>query len=326
MRTAVTSLLIWCAALVAGLAVRNDYFVSVATAAALLAIWAQSWNVLGGLSGQISLGHSAFIAVAAYVTLILYQTHGVTPLIGLLISLLVVLLLAATIGLATLRLRGPYFSLATLSASAVLLTLIVHFKDVTGGANGLAVSFTHDSPLELEFLDVRAYYVIAITALLGVTVLVRWLRRSRLGFYLLAIRSSETAAAAAGVRIAQARTIAFCLSAVLAGAGGVIYVFYLGFAEPTYLAGLPLSIDIALMAVVGGTDYLAGPIVGAIFLEVLRAVTNAYAGSTGGWDALILGVAVVLVVVIEPRGLIAIVARLRGPLGSAARRLGLARS
>lgn len=313
MRLPLAGLGLWVVAIVLGLVVQSSYLVSLATAAAFLAVWAQSWNIVGGLSGQISLGHSSFIAVAAYVTLVLFERAHVPLLVALVVALAAVLLLATLIGVATLRLRGPYFSLATLSASAVVQALIVNFKDVTGGANGMAVSFTKDNPVELEFTDVHAYYVIAVTTLLAVTVLVWWLRRGRFGYYLAAIRASEPAAAAAGVRIARTRIVAFCLSAVLTGIGGVLYVFYLGFAEPTYLAGLPLSIDIALMAVIGGSNYLAGPLVGAVFLQALRAATNAYVGATGGWDVLALGLAVIAVVMIEPRGILAIAARVIRP-------------
>ena len=289
---------------------QNNYLVSVATSAAFLGVWGQSWNVLGGLSGNVSLGHSMFVAIPAYVTVLLFQQADVPPLLGALLGILAAVALAAVIGAATLRLRGPYFSLATLAAGAVVLSLILHFDELTGGPSGVAISFAKDAPEKLEFTNVRAYYLIAITLLAAVTLFLDLIKRSRLGYYIAAIKSSEEAAAAAGVRVAWIKVLAFCLSAALTALGGVFYVFFIGFADPNFLAGLALSIKIALIAVVGGTGFLVGPIIGAIFYETIDAVANAYFGAAGGWDVMILGFSVVAIVMTDPRGLCFLVQRL----------------
>jgi branched-chain amino acid transport system permease protein len=303
MKRAFVILVLWCLLAVAGILLQNNYLVSVATSAAFLAIWGQSWNVLGGLSGNVSLGHSMFVAIPAYVTVLLFQQADVPPLLGALLGILAAVALAAVIGAATLRLRGPYFSLATLAAGAVVLSLILHFDELTGGPSGVAISFAKDAPEKLEFTNVRAYYLIAITLLAAVTLFVDMIKRSRLGYYIAAIKSSEEAAAAAGVRVAWIKVLAFCLSAALTALGGVFYVFFIGFADPNFLAGLALSIKIALIAVVGGTGFLVGPIIGAIFYETIDAVANAYFGAVGGWDVMILGFSVVAIVMTDPRGI-----------------------
>jgi len=309
-RRALVILMAWTAAAAAGLLLENTYFVSVATAMAFLALWAQSWNLLCGLTGNISLGHSVFVAVAAYVTVILFQQAGVSPLVGGLLGVLASMILAGIIGAATLRLRGPYFTLATLSAAAVVLSLILHYSELTGGPSGLPITFAHDSPLDLEFTNVRAYYLIATALLAAVTLFLDLLKRSRLGFYIAAIKSSEEAAAAAGIHVALVKVIVFCLSAALTGLGGVVYVFYIGFMDPNFLSGLTLSVEIALIAVVGGTGYLIGPIVGAMFYETIDVAANAVFGAAGGWDVMILGFAVVAMVMTEPRGLCELTLRL----------------
>lgn len=300
---------LWVLALIVGLVTQNDYLVSLGTVTAFYAVWGQSWNVLGGLAGQVSLGHSAFIAIAAYMAVILFQRFHVLPVIGLVAAVAVAVVVAALIGVATLRLSGPYFSLATLSVAAVLLSLIVHFESFTGGANGLSIPFGTTHPAKLEFENGKVYYAIAVTLLMLVTLIVLAIRRSRLGLYMAASTESENAAAAAGVRIPAVRILAFCVSAALTALGGVLYVFYAGFADPNFLSSLDLSVDIALIAVVGGRAYLAGPIIGAIFFQGAKSAANSYTGSAGGWDILILGLVVVLVVLIEPRGLIAAAAR-----------------
>ncbi|HKB53747.1 MAG TPA: branched-chain amino acid ABC transporter permease, partial [Ramlibacter sp.] len=203
-------ILIVCAVLAAtGVSVQNNYLVTVATATAFLAVWGQSWNVLGGLSGNISLGHSMFVAIPAYVAVLLFQKTGLSPLAGALLGVAAAVVLAAVIGAATLRLRGPYFSLATLSAGAVVLSLILHYDDLTGGPSGIAMSFAKDAPEKLQFTNVRAYYLIAIALLAAVTLCLDLIRRSRLGFYIAAIKSSEEAAAAAGIRVARVKVLAF---------------------------------------------------------------------------------------------------------------------
>jgi len=297
---------LWAAALIIGLLLQDAYYIGIATVTAFLAVWGQSWNIIGGLGGELSLGHSAFIAVGAYITVVLFQDYGVPPLLGTLIAVGVAVVFAAFIGVATLRLRGPYFALATLSIAAVLLSIIVHFKSVTGGANGLSLVFGTSDPAHFEFENPKSYYAIAMVLLLLVTAITAWIYRSKLGLYLRASGASEAAAAAAGIRIAGVRILALCISAALTALGGVFYVFYAGFADPNYLSGLNLSIDIALIAVVGGRNYLAGPIVGAIFFQVVDSTANAYAGSYPGWNIFIFGLVVVLVVLVEPRGLLAL--------------------
>ena len=195
MKRALVILVLWALVAAGGVSLQNNYLVSVATATAFLALWGQSWNVLGGLSGNISLGHSMFVAIPAYVTVLLFQQADVPPLLGALLGIAAAVALASVIGAATLRLRGPYFSLATLAAGAVVLSLILHFEGLTGGPSGIAISFAKDAPEKLEFTNVRAYYLIAITLLAAVTLFLDMIKRSRLGYYIAAIKSSEEAAA-----------------------------------------------------------------------------------------------------------------------------------
>jgi len=301
---------VWAVALLAGFAVEDQYLLTVATAAAFLGMFSQSWNLQSGFTGNLSVGHSVFVAVPVYVTLILFQQAGVPPLLGGLAGMACAVVTAAAIGGATLRLRGPYFALATLSASAVVQGLILHFSDLTNGPSGLAISFSIDSPWNLEFLNVRAYYVIAITLLAAVTLFVSLARYSRLGYYAAALKSSEETASAAGIRVARVKVTVFCLSAAATSVGGIAYVFFIGFADPNFIAGPQLSVEIALIAVIGGLNYLAGPIIGAIFYEVTDVAANAAFGASGGWSTMILGFSVVLLVLTEPRGACELVARL----------------
>lgn len=294
---------IWATALLVAAFVTNQYILTVATAAAFLGMFAQSWNIQSGLSGNLSVGHSIFIAVPAYVTVILYQEAGIPPMVGGLIGVFAGVVVAAIIGAVTLRLSGPYFSLATLSASAVVLGLILHFGEITGGPSGLPITFTKDNPFHFEFVKVYPYFVIAATLLAAVTLLLSLTRKSKLGYYAAAIKSSEESSAAAGVQVARVKIIIFCLSAASIGVGSVFYVFFIGFADPNHLAGTTLSVQIALIAVIGGLNYLVGPILGAIFYETIDVTANAMVGAAGGWNTMVLGLSVVILVMTEPRGL-----------------------
>ena len=153
------------------------------------------------------------------------------------------MLLAGIVGAATLRLRGPYFTLATLSAAAVVLSLILHYSELTGGPSGLAITFARDAPFDLEFTNVRVVFPDRDGAARGGDPRSRFFeKRSKLGFYIAAIKKrSEEAAAAAGIRVALVKVIVFCLSAALTALGGVVYVFYIGFMDPNFLSGLTLS-------------------------------------------------------------------------------------
>jgi branched-chain amino acid transport system permease protein len=299
--------------------IQDSYILGVMTVTTFLAIWGQSWNLLSGLSGNVSLGHSVFIAVPAYVTVVLFQTWHVPVLAGALLGIAAAVALAAFIGAATLRLSGPYFTLATLSASAVMLSLILHFSDITGGPNGIPITFTEADWTNLEFDHPRSYLLVALGLLCVVTIFVAGFRRSRLGFYVAVIKSSEAVARAAGIRIALVKVVIYCMSAALTAAGAVVYVFYLRFLDPGFLAGLTLSVEIALFAVVGGTGFLAGPILGAAFYELIDVVANAHFGDVGGWDVMVLGFSVVVIVMTEPRGLCELALRLMRAGGAPAR-------
>ena len=303
------------AGVLGGFVVNSNYYLGIATTAMCFAVFGMSWYLQGGLAGQISLGNALFVAIGSYVPLILFTHAHLTPVLGMFTSLAISVAVAALIGTITLRLRGPYFGLATLSVTAVALEVTEHFQGLTGGANGLAVPATGGA-VDLQFSSNRWYYLMSLGVLAFVTVVVAVLRQTRLGYYLRIIRASEEAAAAAGVHVARVWVVTYCISAALTSIGGVVYVYYLTFADPSYLLGLTLSIDIALVVVIGGMNNLAGPIVGAIVFEVVTAAANAYGGSSGGWDVLVVGIVVVLVVMVEPRGLVMLPVRLRSVLRS----------
>lgn len=282
---------------------------------------AMSWNILGGWAGQLSLGHAALVGVGAYTMTLLATPERVpaflggplAPWWGALIGMVLAVLLAAVWGALTFRLRGSYFTLSTI-AVALVLRLVAINSEWTGGAEGL---FMPELPtlFGLDLFDRKVEYGLAF-AFVALTLLVTHLiRRSRLGYALQAVREDEDGARALGIDPARMKLIAFMLSAALTALGGSIYAIYLQAFEPHTLLELPLSVQIALMAVIGGRSSIQGPVIGAILLSVFGEVFRTVFASA---NLLIYGVLILVVTLFAPNGIL-------GLFGRGGRKLGTAR-
>lgn len=282
---------------------------------------AMSWNILGGWAGQLSLGHAAFVGVGAYTMTLLATPERVpaflggplAPWWGALIGMVLAVLLAAVWGGLTFRLRGSYFTLSTI-AVALVLRLVAINSEWTGGAEGL---FMPELPtlFGLDLFDRKVEYGLAF-AFVALTLLVTHLiRRSRLGYALQAVREDEDGARALGIDPARMKLVAFMLSAALTALGGSIYAVYLQAFEPHTLLELPLSVQIALMAVIGGRSSIQGPVIGAVLLSVFGEVFRTVFASA---NLLIYGVLILVVTLFAPNGIL-------GLFGKGGRKLGTAR-
>lgn len=265
------------------------------------------WNLIGGYGAQLSLGHSAFFAIGAYTAVLLVIYLRVTPLLGGLAGMLVAAVASVIIGLPCFRLRGPYFSLATIAAAEITRTLLLHFKDFTGGANGIPLPFHGDNLLFLQFNSKAPYYYLALLLLVVVFAVVRMMERAKIGRYLAAIREDQDAAESLGVKSDRVKMIAFMLSAAITAACGVLYAFTLGYIDPDGVASVNLSIEIAVVVIVGGIGTLWGPILGAAVIVALTELTNMYLGALrSGASLVIYGLLLIVVVVAKPTGLISL--------------------
>ncbi len=234
-----------------------------------------SWNLLGGYAGQVSFGHATFLGIGAYTTMILYLKLQLSPWLGLLAGGVVAGLLALPIGWICFRLRGPYFSLATLAVAEITRLIVLNWESLTAGPMGLlittlpAVSFFGRS-VNWESKLPFYYVVLALAALImGVT---HFVARSRLGAYLLAIREDPDSAEAAGIDTVRSKVIALVLSATLVGFGGGFYAIYFRYIDPEAVFSISISVEMVFIAVVGGIATTGGPIVGAIFLVTLSEI------------------------------------------------------
>jgi branched-chain amino acid transport system permease protein len=289
----------------------------------LYAYLGQAWNILSGYGGQLSAGHAAFVGVGAYTTTLLALHAGLSPWLGMFAGAALAAGLGAVVGFLGFRfgLRGFYFVLLTVAFAEVCRVAVLNTEAV-GGALGLYLTFTGD-PWQLQFPDNRGYYYVGLALTVVATAIVAGVERSRLGAYLHAIREDEDAAEALGVDTRRVKLVAMVLSAFLTGLGGAFYASYLFSLQPNTVFGIPLSVDIILRPVVGGSGTLLGPILGSFILSPLAEVSRAYFARTGliGLHLIVYGLLLIAVVLFLPRGAYPVVARVLGlgrPRGPAA--------
>lgn len=264
----------------------------------------QAWNLLGGYGGQISLGHAAFVGIGGYTSTYLAMTYNLSPWIGMFIGGAAAALLGAVIGYLGFRfgLRGFYFILLTVAFAEICRLVVAHVEPL-GGALGLFITFTGD-PWQFQFSDNRYYYYIALALMLAAMAVVALVERSRMGAYLAAIREDEDASEALGVNAFGTKLAAIVLSAFLTGVGGTFYANYLFSLQPNTAFGIPLSVEIILRPIVGGSGTLMGPVLGSFLLTPLAEVSRAYfaRGGLSGVHLIIYGSLLVAVVLFFPRG------------------------
>ena len=275
----------------------------------LYALMAQSWNIMAGYCGQISLGHAIFFGIGAYSSTFLYITFGLSPWLGMFVGMVIAMAMSLLIGIPTFGLRGHYFAIATLVIGESVKTIVQRW-DLVGAGTGLWLPIVRDNPwLDFQFNESKLpYYFIALGFLIVGCAAVWRLDHSRAGYFFRAIREDPDAASSLGVNITLYKSMAFMLSAALMAMAGTFYAQYVLVVDPEVVFALPLSILVLLMAVMGGVGTLWGPIIGAAVLIPLSEVTRIYTGSTGGAvDLIIYGALIVLVCVYKPEGLVGIV-------------------
>ncbi|MEO9136783.1 MAG: branched-chain amino acid ABC transporter permease [Casimicrobiaceae bacterium] len=275
---------------------RQVYWLFVVSELFIFAIVAISLDLLMGRSGQISLGHSGFVALGAYAAAILNERFGMGLLGGALAGGLLAGLASLLLGLPAARLRGHYLGIVTLGFGIAIDQIALKWDTLTGGDQGVHLHKPMLLGLDVG-TPVRMYYV-ALVALVVAALLVWSLTRTRIGRAFAAIKDSEIAAAAMGVPVARTKVLAFMCSAFLAGVAGGIYAFLTGFVAPEDF-GIDSSLLFFAMVVIGGMGSIPGAIGGAV---VVDAVKNA-AATVSGLSLTILGGMIVLVVVFFPGGL-----------------------
>jgi len=282
----------------------NAYHLDIVVQIYMWAAAAVGWNLLGGYAGQFSLGHAAFFGIGAYTSSLLLLTTGLTPWIGMLAGGLFATLFALVIGYLAIRLRGPFFTLATIALAEVLQILAVYFSGVTGGSQGLSLPFAANAAY-FTFDGKRAYALAGLGFLLFALLVTVLIERSRLGYYLVAIREEEDAARAVGVPVLRIKLLATATSAFLTAMVGTFYAQYVLWIEPSHAFSLDVSIQLALIAIIGGLGTLLGPVIGAALIIPLNMFLRAWLGaSLTGLYLVVYGLVLVLVVLYARQGLV----------------------
>lgn len=275
-------------------------FVMMALYACLMA---QAWNILGGFGGQFSFGHAVFFGTGAYVQTIAQLQGGINAWVAFSLALGAAALVGLFVGALSFRygLKGSYFALVTLAFAEVARILALSV-DFTGAGVGLMLPLK-ESPANMQFGS-RAGYLWLILAFVTVALLVSaWLRHSRFGAYLQAVRDNEDAARAIGVNPFRVKLAAICLSGTFMGAAGAFYVQVFQYIDPAIAFGPATSVEALVAAIVGGMGTLWGPVLGAVVLHLLADVTRNLFGALPGINMVIYGVVLVLIVMFLPRGI-----------------------
>jgi branched-chain amino acid transport system permease protein len=265
----------------------------------LLAVQATGWNIISGYAGYISLGHSMFLGLGAYTVGILALRWGVNPLWVAPLGGVTATVVAVLIGSVVLRTRGHAFVIITIAMLLAAQILAVNSRGLTRGSDGITLElpFWHR-----DFQNIPFYY--AFLGLLVVTVLFSaWIRRTKLGTGLVAIREDEGKAASIGVHTTRFKVVAYAASAFFIGVGGGVYAYYLTFINPVGSFAILGSVTIVLAALAGGRGTLYGPVVGAFAVNLVSEAATVYAGGVQS-RVLLFGGALVLVVLFLPKGLL----------------------
>lgn len=276
------------------------------------AVAATGWNLLGGFTGQVSFGHAVFFGAGMYTTAV-FVMAGWSPWVSMIPAALVAAILGLMIGLPCFRLRGHYFSIATIAVGVIVQTVVTD-RTWLGGPQGLTLPIKDESLWNLQFSlrDLTQYYEVILAIFVAVTLVSFLFVRGKAGRYVRAIRDDDRAAAAIGVPVRRYKLVAVGLSAGITALAGSFQVMHALFADPPSALDLSISIQIALIAVFGGAGSLWGPLLGGFSIIFIQSYTSVHLQSPGRpLDLLIYGALITIVAVVEPNGIVGLLRRCR---------------
>jgi branched-chain amino acid transport system permease protein len=300
-------------ALVLPLAVSKPFAIDIFIRVLLFAFIGVAWNLMGGYAKQLSLGHAAYFGLGAYTSTILQIRFGISPWIGMVAGGVVAMAASLPIGAVCFRLRGPYFAISTIATAQVLMLLFLKFRDFAWGAEGTTLPNLGNAPLMMQFEAKAAYYYVAL-ALLAVGLAITYrIERSRMGYYLMALGEDEDAAEAIGVNVLRVKRQIYLISAFLTALAGTFYVQYIYFIDPNTAFSFNVSVEAALVSIVGGIGTLWGPVVGTVLLEATSALLQSWLGSgLGGVQLTVYSLILIAVILWRPSGLLGVLTEAYG--------------
>lgn len=264
--------------------------------------YSESWNIVGGYTGYLSIGHGALFGGGAYIVALLWYHFEISPLITPFLAGFVSMLIAICIGYPTMRLRGFYFALATLSLPIIMAGLVNGFPEITLAGRGISNIYAPEIPFEVK---PEAYYLLFLLYMIICTLISYKIENSKFGIGLFAIREDEDAAIACGVNATKLKVEAFMISGFLTGLAGGLFSSYLTYVSPVAMFSIILSVSPVLMSILGGKETYIGPIIGAFTLDLLRNLM-AYA-FLSVLNELVLGIILIIIVLIFPQGILGVI-------------------
>ena len=293
-------------------AVEDVYVQNILILTLMYAALSQSWNILSGYCGQISLGHALYFGLGAYTTAILFTKFSVLPWFGMLAGGALSALVAMALGYPCFRLRGHYFVIATIVIAETALLLFLNW-DWAGAATGINIPVQDDSWLTFQFARSKLPYFYFALAFACVTWLVTWaIEDSKWGYWWRAVKDNPDAAESLGVVVFHSKMAAAAVSAFFTAVGGAFYAQFVSYIDPDSVMSFQFSLLMALPAVLGGIGTLWGPAVGAAILIPLTELSRSYMGGTGrGIDLILYGAMIVIIALARPEGLVGAFTRRR---------------
>ena len=289
----------------------GNYWLGVANLIGITIIAATGLNILTGYCGQLSIGHAGFIAVGAYTAAVLTNRLELPFLVGLICAGLIAGLIGMIFGIPSLRVKGFYLAITTIAAQFIIIWVINHWTSVTGGFNGISVPPASIGGITFISQTSQFYLIMVITVL--VIFLAKNLARTRVGRAFVAVRDNDLAAEVMGINLFRYKLIAFFIGCFLAGIAGSLLAHWIGFMNAENFTLIDSILYIG-MTIIGGLGTVTGPIFGAIFIRmlqqgitfiapVLEQTFALPAGFTTGIGPMVFGLAIVLFLILEPRGL-----------------------
>ncbi len=296
-------------AFMATMLVRNEYPFFAGYVILQFIVLATAWNILGGYAGYVNFGTSAFFGIGVYTAVFMFKWIAAPLIVQIVTAAVVGAVLGLLVGALTLRMRGIFFSIATIALTIIIETFVINWKFV-GGATGIQLlrpplTPPFDSYVKMLFVVLAVLVVIAVA-------LARFIQGSWIGRGLQALRDDEVAAEATGVPTLRLKLIACVISGAVMCAAGAPSAMYLSFADPASAFNLNYSVSALAMSLIGGTSHWIGPILGALLLGITQQLLSVTISSE--MNVLVLGVMLVLFVVGAPEGLIGLGRRIRAAL------------
>jgi branched-chain amino acid transport system permease protein len=275
------------------------YYQTVLLLAFLLAVQTMSWNIISGFTGYVSLGHSAFLGLGAYTAGILTARFDVNPLVFAPVGGVVAVVAAVAVGVVVLRVRGHAFVIITIALLLAMQVAATNFASLTKGSDGITLPLP-TWPRDIQNIPFYYIFLALVVVTFGFSA---WIRRTKFGTGLVAIRDDEGKAAAIGVNTTVYKVLAYAASALFVGVAGAVYAYFLTFLNPTGAFSILPSVAIVLAALAGGRGTLYGPLIGAFIVQFAGETATVYGGGEQA-RLLLFGPALVLVVMFLPHGLL----------------------